>query len=204
MRKFKVGDKVEIVSRGIEKGLIGKIIMIETNSIYPYIVTFDKSVNLMHGFLHTADAIRKRGFDPDKCYFYSDTELKLVEEEKMENVKSLLKSGDIVVLRYGHKAKAFLDYETAYYGKGIFAYMDTNDFMPLSSYKNSLFAKSGNDCYAIDKIYHPKSDSHLMSTNLDDYELVWERKETKEMTIEEIEKELKLPAGSLRIKKEDK
>lgn len=110
--------------------------------------------------------------------------------DKAENVKSLLRTGDIVVLKDGEKCKVFLDYETQNYGKGSFAFIESYGFMSLSSYNDDLCGKNMSDKYYVSKIYRPRGDRNLMSTNLNDYELIWERK--KEMSIEEIEEKLKL------------
>lgn len=110
--------------------------------------------------------------------------------DKAENVKSLLRTGDIVVLRDGEKCKVFLDYETRNYGKGTFAFIESYGFMPLSSYNDDLCSKDVSDKNYVSKIYRPRGDRNLMSTNLNDYKLIWERK--KEVSIEEIEEKLKL------------
>lgn len=119
---------------------------------------------------------------------------------KTENVKNLLKSGDIVVFRSGEKAKVFLDYESDYYGKGILAYTDKDSFMALKSYNENLFISTKLEDYAINKIYRPKHDRFVISKNLNDYDLIWERKEIKEMTMEEICNAL---GYEVKIKKED-
>ena len=120
---------------------------------------------------------------------------------KTENVKNLLKSGDTVVFGSGEKAKVFLDYESNYCGKGILAYIDRDGLMGLESYNEDLFTSTKLEHYAINKIYRPKSDRSVMSKNLNDYNLIWERKEIKEMTMEETCNAL---GYEVKIKKEDK
>lgn len=122
--------------------------------------------------------------------------------EKMENVKSLLKSGDTLITRNGSKYKVFLDYETKNYGIGIFANVNGGGFNDLSVYDDDLNNPENED-YDIVKIYEPKYPSLVMSESLDDYDLVWEEKKIKEMTVEEIEKELNIPKGTLRVKGDD-
>lgn len=200
MTKFKVGDKVKILSGGCDR-MVGKIVVIRNTRGYPYMVVFDECVHLLYPGSDTAIEATEKGYDYRKCWVYRDGELELVEEKEMENVKSLLKSGDIVVLKSGEKCKVFLDYETHYYGKGCFAFIGSNDFMSLSSYDDNLCNKPIFNNYSINKIYRPKADGDLMSTDLDDYKLVWERKEVKEMTMEEICKAL---GYDVKIKKEDK
>ena len=123
MTKFKVGDKVRIKS-GWFSGMIGKIVYITSHHFgCPYTVLFDKNVYMLDRDGSRAKDIIREGYDDRKCWIYADDELELVEEEEMKNVKSLLKSGDIVVFGSGEKAKVFLDYESNYYGKGILAYL---------------------------------------------------------------------------------
>jgi hypothetical protein len=112
------------------------------------------------------------------------------EEEKVKSAKNLLRTGDIVVLKDGEKCKVFLDYETQNYGKGSFAFIESCGFMSLSSYNDDLCGENMSDKYYVSKIYRPKADGDLMSTNLNDYKLIWERE--KEVSIEEIEEKLKL------------
>lgn len=201
MTKFKVGDKVRIKS-GWFSGMIGKIVYITSHHFgCPYTVLFDKNVYMLDRDGSRAKEIIREGYDDRKCWIYADDELELVEEEEMKNVKSLLKSGDIVVFGSGEKAKVFLDYESNYYGKGILAYIDKDSFMALSSYDDNLLILSGNEHYAINKIYRPKYDCSVMSNNLNDYDLIWERKEIKEMTMKEICEAL---GYEVKIKKEDK
>ena len=117
-----------------------------------------------------------------------------------ENVKSLLKSGDIVVLRNDDKRKVFLDYETKHYGKGIISSIVEKYFNGLIEYDNQLIC-SLSPLLDIVQIYRPRYDSDVTSLNLDDYKLIWERKEIKEMTMEEICNAL---GYEVKIKKEDK
>lgn len=184
MSNFKVGDRVVVCQSNhfvsiADEGVIVKIEEWYKGDKTPYLVNFGKGVTIWMG----------------------KKQLHLKEEKKMENVKSLLKSGDIVVLGSGEKAKVFLDYESNYYGKGILAYTDKDSFMLLSSYDDNLLISSENEYYTINKIYHPKSDCYLMSKNLKNYDLIWERKEVKEMTMKEICKAL---GYDVKIKKEDK
>lgn len=202
MTKFKVGDKVRIESGGFS-GMIGKIVYITSHHFgCPYTVLFDKNVDMMDRDGSRAKEIIREGYDDRKCWIYADDELALVEEKKMENVKSLLKSGDIVVFGSGEKAKVFLDYEPSlYHGKGILAYIKKRSYMVLSDYNDDLFTSSENEYYTINKIYRPKHDGCVMSNNLNDYDLIWERKEVKEMTMKEICEAL---GYDVKIKKEDK
>ena len=200
-RKFKVGDKVRVLY-GSLVGMIGKIAFVRNGyTRIPYIVVFDENVDMLEQDQYTVNQIAQKGYDYRKCWLYDCDELELVEEEEMKNVKSLLKSGDIVVFGSGEKAKVFLDYESDYYGKGILAYIDKDSFMALESYNEDLFTSTKLERYAINKIYRPKYDNSVMSSNLNDYDFIWERKEVKEMTMKEICEAL---GYEVKIKKEDK
>lgn len=185
MTKFKVGDRVVVCQSSpfasiVNEGVIVKIEEWFKGDKKPYCVYFGKGHIL----------------------WMEKNQLRLKEEEEMENVKSLLKSGDIVVFGSGEKAKVFLDYEPSlYHGKGILAYIKKRSYMVLSDYNDDLFTSSENEYYTINKIYRPKHDGCVMSNNLNDYDLIWERKEVKEMTMKEICEAL---GYEVKIKKEDK
>lgn len=200
MNKFKVGDTVKIL-KGELQGEIGRVILFSCNAIeFPYVVLFGKNINKINPSGIIRKEIEPTGYDYRKCCIFDSHELQLVEGKKTENVKSLLKSGDIVVLRNGDKRKVFLDYETEYYGKGIISDIVNKHFNALPEYDNQLIC-SMSPLLDIVQIYRPRYDSDVMSINLDDYKLVWERKEVKEMTMKEICEAL---GYDVKIKKEDK
>lgn len=200
MNKFKAGDTVKIL-KGELQGEIGRVILFNCNAIeFPYVVLFGKNINQINPSGILRKEIELAGYDYRKCYIFDSHELQLVEGKKTENIKSLLKSGDIVVLRNGDKRKVFLDYETKYYGKGIISNIVDKHFNTLIEYDNQLIC-SMSPLLDIVQIYRPCYDSDVMSINLDDYKLVWERKEVKEMTMKEICEAL---GYDVKIKKEDK
>lgn len=201
MNKFKAGDTVKIL-KGELQGEIGRVILFNCNAIeFPYVVLFGKNINKINPSGIIRKEIELAGYDYRKCYIFDSHELQLVEGKKTENVKSLLKSGDLVIFGSGEKAKVFLDYETDYYSKGILAYIDKCSCMVLKSYNEDLFTSTKLERYAINKIYRPKHICSVMSKNLNDYDLIWERKEVKEMTMKEICEAL---GYEVKIKKEDK
>lgn len=63
-------------------------------------------------------------------------------------------------------------------------------YLELHNLDDDLLMKNGDSSLDIVKVY--KSRSHWFDDMFNDYylELIWERKEVKELTIEEIEKEL--------------
>lgn len=200
MNKFKAGDTVKIL-KGELQGEIGRVILFSCNAIeFPYVVLFGKNINKINPCGIVRKEIELAGYDYRKCCIFDSHELQLVEGKKTENVKNLLKSGDIVVLRNGDKCKVFLDYKTKHYGKGIISNIVEKYFNGLIEYDNQLIC-SLSPLLDIVQIYRPRYDSDVMSINLDNYKLVWERKEIKEMTMKEICEAL---GYDVKIKKEDK
>lgn len=200
MNKFKAGDTVKIL-KGELQGEIGEVILYYANAIaFPYIVLFDKDINQIDPTGIIRKGIELAGYDYRKCYIFDSHELQLMEGKKTENIKSLLKSGDTVILRNGDECKVFLDYETKHYGRGIISSVIKNYFNALIEYDRQLIHGISQDLDIV-QIYRPRYDSNVMSTDLYDYELVWERKEVKEMTMEEICEAL---GYEVKIKKEDK
>ena len=199
MNKFKAGDTVKIL-RGELQGEIGEVILYYVNAIaFPYIVLFDKDINQINPTGTIRKTIELAGYDYRKCYIFDAHELQLMEGKKTENIKSLLKSGDTVVLRNGDECKVFLDYETKHYGRGIISSVIKNYFNALIEYDRQLIHGISQDLDIV-QIYRPRCDSNVMSTDLYDYYLVWKRKEVKEMTMEEICEAL---GYEVKIKKED-
>lgn len=181
MTKFKIGDRVRCKRDGwIAAGTEGTIVDIRIDYVgdpQPYHVDFGGHIMI---------------------FWMCEDDLELVEEEEMENVKSLLKSGDIVIVRNGGKYRVYPDYET-----GVFSRIDDIGFNRMEEYDDSLLVKplKGSRRYDITKIYRAKDPTVLTSSNLDNYRLVWERKEVKEMTMKEICDAL---GYDVKIKKEDK
>lgn len=104
------------------------------------------------------------------------------EEEKMENVKQLLKNGDMVITRDGEKYIFMKDY----LGQDVFKDKD-GGFCYLSSYNENLSCKL--DDFIVMEIKEPKRQKTGWF-NEAEYETKWKREEVKEMTVAEIEKEL--------------
>lgn len=104
------------------------------------------------------------------------------EEEKMENVKQLLKNGDMVITRDGEKYIFMKDY----LGQNVFKDKD-GEFCYLASYDENLSCKL--DDFTVIEIKQPKQ-QRTGWFNEAEYETKWKREEVKEMTVAEIEKEL--------------
>lgn len=104
------------------------------------------------------------------------------EEEKMENVKQLLKNGDMVITRNGEKYIFMKDY----LGRDVFKDKD-GKFCYLASYDENL--RSTICDFTVIEIKQPKR-QRTGWFNEAEYETKWKREEVKEMTVAEIEKEL--------------
>lgn len=116
------------------------------------------------------------------------------EEEKMENVKQLLKNGDMVINRQGKK----YIFMTDYLGEKIFK-SETNAYDRLYNYTKNL-------CNCVDNqldIMEIKKPKRLNTElfNESEYETKWKREEVKEMTVADIEKAL---GYSIKVVKEEK
>lgn len=116
------------------------------------------------------------------------------EEEKMENVKQLLKNGDMVINRRGSKYIFMKDY----LGEDTFR-NETGSFILLSDCEIDLRSRFSN-MQDIIEIKQPKWRSARWF-NEAEYETKWKREEVKEMTVAEIEKIL---GYSIKVVKEDK
>ena len=113
--------------------------------------------------------------------------------------KSDLKSGMTVKIRKGERYLVIKNYETKLYGV-CDVLVNKNSFLTLNDYNEDLILKDKNDFqFDIMEVYKPVYDSHIF--DFEEHELIWEREEAKEMTLEEIEKEL---GYKIEIVKEDK
>lgn len=116
---------------------------------------------------------------------------------KKEFTKNDLQLGMVVEYRKGEK-RIVLEFNSQFYLSG-----DT-EFGELSSFNDDLSNKfyKSLDIIKVYKITKPSSLSHLMNNeNNSDLELIWERDETKEYTMQEIANKLGIPVEQLRIKK---
>lgn len=105
------------------------------------------------------------------------------EEEKMENVKQLLKNGDMVITRNGEKYIFIKDY----LGRDVFK-NENGNYCDLSLYDDNLTVGL-DDAFTVMEIKKPE---HFGASWFNEcyYRTKWKREEVKEMTVAEIEKEL--------------
>ena len=89
MAKFKVGDRVRVISHNIYTGLIGKEATVLEESVLPWL-EFDENIVSITGDIdvHDANGIGKAGH----CYVISGRELELVRSNKRGSIPTL---GDI-------------------------------------------------------------------------------------------------------------
>lgn len=168
--KFKVGDKVKVKDKNIKfsdsyRGCTGVINM------------FDESITGKEGYRIVFD-----GHDGLDRWVWFDEELVLVEHATF--TKSDLKDGMVVEYHYGDRELVFGS--RSINGSGWHNLEDYTEDLTEDKYH---FAH-----HAIDKVYEV---DNTRITNLNDVfndrflTLIWERKpDYKEMTVEEIEKEL--------------
>lgn len=118
----------------------------------------------------------------DGSYLIQDYQLRKVEENKMEFSKKDLKSGMVVELRDGSR---FLTVEI----NGRLDLIGKDTWDSLSLYNENL--TDADRDFDIVKVYetYPRPFGRMLKGGI----LIWERKEPKEMTIDDIEKELGYP-----------
>ena len=131
-----------------------------------------KKINRLDSLSSLRTDVVNAGYDPDKCFFYTESELELVEEKEMGPFELLLNHwgievGEKFIIKKGNHDYYYFDSEGAL--------------------KNSVGNYSG----------------------IDPWDLVTGRrtigkfKPAKEMTVSELEEALKLPKGTLRVKRDD-
>lgn len=184
--KFKKGDRVEYIGNDpvdpISYGDKGNVIGYDgIANIYD--VEWDKGNPRMHD-----NFCRGRRFH---CWSVREKEIRKVKEEnKMEDLKSMLKTGMIVVLRNGDEyivLKDFYDLDDVIACKNGWSFM--------SDYDNDICMKNKLSHLDIVEIKKPISGGasiRFWLANGDDslFKTIWKREEPKEMTVSEIEKEL--------------
>lgn len=105
-----------------------------------------------------------------------------------EFAKSDLKTGMILEFKRGEKATVLLGTENG----DIFA---GETWGPINGLTDDLMDIENEERGKVAKVYQPVANCYYINTkyiggDTRDYKLLWEREETKEMTIEEIQKEL--------------
>lgn len=181
MKEIKVGDKVEIVN-DIDETFYNKMVF---GAIYTVEdIRIEKKTGRSYAILKETT---------DKPYLFN---CKLVDEKEKQFKKSDLKSGDIVELRNGDRYILIKNARHNQYDTPTDVFMSINKFgsMPLSWYSDSLLNSNGDKSYDIMKIsdsfYIPNIFRTHPSGTLVVPDWAWEREETKEMTLEEVCKEL--------------
>lgn len=138
------------------------------------------------------DKIVNYYFEAVKTFNKAFNEIK--ENTKMndneENIKMndnemnifVLSTGDVVVYRNGDIKFVLRDTD---YGD-ILTSRDRRTYAGLHEY-NANFTYNGDHQYDIVKVYTPKNKFRCLSANIDeDYDLVWEATEVKQLTVAEI------------------
>lgn len=174
MAKFKVGDKViSIAPVGHEgvTGAYGEIVAIDLNDYRLFLVKFDQHIGGHDGY----------GECNERGWWCASSDIKLVKEDVRMFTKKDLKNGDMVKLRNGTIGIILL-------GIDCLLTAETGGYC-LKYVKNDLThdTYSDRDIVAVYRTNNPEMVS-FRSFNRD--ELVYERKEVEEMTLEEVCKAL--------------
>lgn len=117
-----------------------------------------------------------------------------------------LKTGMRIILRNGGEYIVLKDVITPYeHGKEDMYILIDGGWMSSDSYNNDLTCKGNSKDFDIMEVYAQHNGKYLNGDILErdaikNMDLIWQRKETKEMTVSEIEKEL---GYSIKIIKED-
>lgn len=168
--KFKVGDKVRVIE-GLVPGH-------RYNGL-----TFCSDMTRYMGKVYSIKYMYESGnYHLDGIYncIWSDAMLELVNTTPF--TKADLKPGMVVEYRNGSKA-VFIN--------GIF--MEKHGWMPISDYYDDLINVRDLSCsshYDICRVYNSKAFAVDNLFKPECLELIWERKEVKEMTVAEIEEKL--------------
>lgn len=169
--KFKVGDKVR-VKNGLNGGSF-------YGGLYfsPFMVCHIGKT----GVIKNVNDNGQYRLDLDPMYVWSDAMLELVEEKQF--TKANLKPGMVVEYRNGGRRLFMND-----------TFMGFDGWMPVDDYSNDLVETRCGD-YDLDIVKVYTTNAKMLDRAFkDDYlTLIWERKEeeiVKEMSVEEIEKEL--------------
>ena len=114
--------------------------------------------------------------------------LRMYKEEQIMFEKSDLKSGMLVELRNGRYYTVVMDYETEHHGTGAM-FGKGGGFIHIDIYNNDLTNNLLGE-FDIVKVYKPKCDGDVLSDDIHDFNLIWEREQIKEMTVDEISEAL--------------
>lgn len=109
--------------------------------------------------------------------------------------KSDLKTGMLIEARNGTKYIVLKDVETKYYGVQDLLFACENGFMCSANYTEDLKAKSGDKQFDIVKVYSRAFEAEILKIDGEGRELLWQREETIEMTLEEACKKLRDTMG---------
>ena len=185
--KYKIGDKVKVRTDLIVDGVYGG-------------QSFMSGMKLFAGKIYT---IRK--IDSDRKYYMFQEIGWVWTDEMIEGpvktpfTKSDLKTGMVVEYRNGDRRIVFRNYQGT--GKDL---LIGDRWASLNDYPEDLADDSDGDRnYDIMKVYNAKdfcATLRLLDKKCCDYKVVWERKEIKEVTLEQIAEKFGVPVDQLRIK----
>ena len=103
--------------------------------------------------------------------------------------KADLKTGQRVELRNGNIYIVLKDVETVWYEKQEILFACNNAFLVGSGFNDDLIRKDKQEQYDIIRVYDKPNDYEILDISKKG-DLIWERAEVKEMTVEEASEKL--------------
>lgn len=94
--------------------------------------------------------------------------------------KNDLRSGMRVFTKEGNEYLVINDFRESNYNGDILCNMRRESFMPLSGYNENL--ESNTDIFTICKVLSPKSPNVVLSRNMLNFDVIWERRQISELT----------------------
>ena len=184
--KYKIGDKVKVRTDLIADEVYGG-------------QSFMSGMKPFVGKIYTISRI-----DSDQKYYMFEEIGWVWTDEMIEGpvktpfTKSDLKTGMVVEYRNGSRRLVLRDYQGT--GKNL---LIGDRWASFNFYNEDLTYDSGDKNYDIVKVYAAKdfcATLRLLDKECCEYRVVWERKEIKEVTLEQIAEKFGVPVDQLRIK----
>lgn len=154
MRKFNVGDKVNIINTGAFVGLTGKGVVTNPN---------DNHVNPIEVECEVDDFTQRLNF--------SESDLELIDEKVDINgdfSKDDLESGMLIRDRGGVLRKVLI-------GSGVGKMCGQDGRYTLLDYLDDGLTSAGGEIFDIMEVYEPRNSEYFFNFDVDNHELIWSR-----------------------------
>ena len=185
--KYKIGDKVKVRTDLIVNGVYG------SQSFMPEMKPYAGKIYTISETYFGNNSYEFEEID----WYWTDEMIEGLVETSF--TKSDLKTGMVVEYRNGSRRIVFRDYQGT--GKDL---LIGDRWASLNDYPEDLADDDDGDRdYDIVKVYNAKdfcATLRLLDKKCCDYEVVWERKEIKEVTLEQIAEKFGVDVKNLRIK----